>query len=228
MIMHPSFHYVYRGINISILLHLLYSRTCYEHPLLWAANLLWEATWQFPKMTFPIQINHLWAATCIDPWSADNFSKKTWSPKGFFQFEIIINVLVSSFWFIWIPVLWVYGHHKYFYCAGIDFSCQNMTSTNVRFWRLKLIPALWGLKGHFSCVTRVAAHSRFYCSTSFCTNTNMEYIIMDLYGMGVWIDSCIYYKYKKIKKLFFYVFLAAWKWPFLMQFIYSKINFHSF
>ena len=25
--------------------------------------------------------------------------------KGFFQFEIIINVLVSSFWFIWIPML---------------------------------------------------------------------------------------------------------------------------
>ena len=31
----------------------------------------------------------------------------------FFQFEIIINVLVSSFCFIWIPVLWVYGHYKY-------------------------------------------------------------------------------------------------------------------
>ena len=28
----------------------------------------------------------------------------------FFQFEIIINVLVSSFWFIWIPMLWVYDH----------------------------------------------------------------------------------------------------------------------
>ena len=34
--------------------------------------------------------------------------------KGFFQFEIIINVLVSSFRFIWIPMLWVYGHYKYF------------------------------------------------------------------------------------------------------------------
>ena len=29
--------------------------------------------------------------------------------KGFFQFEIITHVLVSSFWFIWIPMLWVCG-----------------------------------------------------------------------------------------------------------------------
>ena len=35
--------------------------------------------------------------------------------KGFFQFEIIINVLVSSFCFIWIHnMLWVYDHYKYF------------------------------------------------------------------------------------------------------------------
>ena len=34
---------------------------------------------------------------------------KNIATKGFFQFEIIINVLVSSFWFIWIPMLWLYG-----------------------------------------------------------------------------------------------------------------------
>ena len=28
------------------------------------------------------------------------------------------------------------------YSAGIDFSRQNLTSADVRFWRLKLIPAL--------------------------------------------------------------------------------------
>ena len=33
---------------------------------------------------------------------------------GFYQFESILNVLVNSFWFIWIPMLWVYGHYKYF------------------------------------------------------------------------------------------------------------------
>ena len=41
----------------------------------------------------------------------------------FFQFEIIINVLVSSFLVIWIPRLLVYAHYKYFssFSAGIDF-----------------------------------------------------------------------------------------------------------
>ena len=29
---------------------------------------------------------------------------------GYFQFESIINVLVSSFRLSWIPMLWVYGH----------------------------------------------------------------------------------------------------------------------
>ena len=41
--------------------------------------------------------------------------------KGFFRFEIIINVLVSSFRFICLPLLWVY-----------DFV--------LRLWRLKTIP----------------------------------------------------------------------------------------
>ena len=33
--------------------------------------------------------------------------------KGFFQFKVIINVPVTSFCFIWIHMLWVYGHCKY-------------------------------------------------------------------------------------------------------------------
>ena len=33
--------------------------------------------------------------------------------KGVFQFEIITNVLVSYFRFIWIHMLWVYDHYKY-------------------------------------------------------------------------------------------------------------------
>ena len=39
-----------------------------------------------------------------------------------------------------------YGHYKYSYSAGIDFRRHNLTSTDVRFWRLKSIPALWGLR----------------------------------------------------------------------------------
>ena len=48
-----------------------------------------------------------------NPYSAEIFLCKPWRPKGFFQFEIIINVLVSSFCFIYIPMLRVYG---YYYC----------------------------------------------------------------------------------------------------------------
>ena len=45
------------------------------------------------------------------------------------------NICLSSFWFIWIPMLWVYGHYKdfYSYSAGIDFRRQNLTSTDARF-----------------------------------------------------------------------------------------------
>ena len=44
-------------------------------------------------------------------------------------------------------MFWLYGHYKYFYpySAGIDFRRQNLTSADVRFWRLMSIPALEGL-----------------------------------------------------------------------------------
>ena len=69
--------------------------------------------------------------------------------KTFFQFEIIINVLVISFWFIWIPMLWVCDHYKYFnsFSAGTVFIRQNLPSTDVRSWRLKSVPALKELTG---------------------------------------------------------------------------------
>ena len=46
--------------------------------------------------------------------------------KGFFLFETIINVLVSS-------MLWVYGHYTYFNSFNVEtvFICQNLTSTDV-------------------------------------------------------------------------------------------------
>ena len=66
---------------------------------------------------------------------------------GFFQFEITINVLVSSFRLIWIPMLWVCGHQKYFnsLSVGIFLIRHNLTSTDVRLWRIKTVPALKGL-----------------------------------------------------------------------------------
>ena len=61
---------------------------------------------------------------------AELISYKIWRPKGVFQFEIIITVLLSSFRFIWIPMLWIYSRYKYVYShsAGIDFRRQILTS----------------------------------------------------------------------------------------------------
>ena len=62
-----------------------------------------------------------------------NISVQTIATKGFYQFEISKNVLVSSFRFVWIPMLWVYGHCKYFYSysARIDFRRQNRRLTSI-------------------------------------------------------------------------------------------------
>ena len=67
------------------------------------------------------------------------------------QFEIIINVLVSSSCLIWIPMLWVFNHYKCFnnifsFSAGTVFIRQSLTYKDVRFWRIKTVPALKGLR----------------------------------------------------------------------------------
>ena len=66
--------------------------------------------------------------------------------EGFFQFEIIINVLVSPFWFIWIPIDVMNLHllQIFSFSAGIVFKCQNLASVDARFWRLNTVPALRG------------------------------------------------------------------------------------
>ena len=59
--------------------------------------------------------------------------------KGFFPFEINLNVLVSSFWIIWIPMSWVYqGSHtswktlKNYGCPGMSWKSPGKT----QFFRL--------------------------------------------------------------------------------------------
>ena len=56
----------------------------------------------------------------------------------------MINVLVSSFDFIWLPMLWVYSHCKLVnsFTAVTVFRRQNLTSIDVRFWRIKSVPVL--------------------------------------------------------------------------------------
>ena len=65
------------------------------------------------------------------PYNAELFVYKPWGQKSYFQFEIIINVLVISFRFIWIPVLCVYSHYKYVY------SYSGVSTLDVRIWRLQ-------------------------------------------------------------------------------------------
>ena len=64
--------------------------------------------------------------------------------RFFFKFEIIRNVLVISFRFIWISMVWVYVHYIYInsFSAEIVFRRQSLTYVDVRFWRLKTVPAL--------------------------------------------------------------------------------------
>ena len=98
------------------------------------------------------------------------FLYKPWRPKGFFRFEIVINVLVISFRFIWIPMLWVYYQYEYVYSysAGIDFIRHNLTSTDVRLWRLKSIPALQGSIDNLillmQCLNLSHYHGTFWAS----------------------------------------------------------------
>ena len=61
---YSTMHNILQGQSHLNRLMYIYSRTCYEQPLLWAANLLCEDTWPFPKMTFSISMNLLWPATC--------------------------------------------------------------------------------------------------------------------------------------------------------------------
>ena len=63
----------------------------------------------------------------FNPYDAEIFVHKLWRLKGFFQFDVVINVLVSSFTF---EYLWVYTHDKYFkyFSAKTDFRRQILTS----------------------------------------------------------------------------------------------------
>ena len=67
--------------------------------------------------------------------------------KGFFQSEIILNVLVSSSRFIWSPMLWVYCYYK---CLILSTAGSTL---DVTIWCLKLVPGLKRLKLFFKSYT---------------------------------------------------------------------------
>ena len=99
-------------------------------------------------MSFPRNKTMLVQQPQFNSYNAELFLHKPWTPKVFLQFIIVINVSVSSFRCVRIPMLWVNDHLKYLnlkylnFSAGTVFIRQNLTSTDVRFWRIKTVPAL--------------------------------------------------------------------------------------
>ena len=78
-----------------------------------------------PPPIFPYSICR-WPSCAADETltlTTQNYFCLSMEIKGFFSFEIFINDLVSSFLFIWILMLWVYGQYKYCnsYSAGTVF-----------------------------------------------------------------------------------------------------------
>ena len=77
----------------------------------------------------------------INPYNAEIFYYKPWRPI-FFTWNHHGCPTVSSFRFIWIPMVWVYGHYTFTkiifnsFNAGIEFRRENATSMVVRHWRL--------------------------------------------------------------------------------------------
>ena len=64
----------------------------------------------------------LWSLYPVQRW---NSVYKPWRPKGYFQFEIFSNILVSSFRFIWILMLWVYGHYKFLILSARFYTSES-------------------------------------------------------------------------------------------------------
>ena len=91
----------------------------------------------------------------------------TMETKGFYQFEIIINVFVSSFGFIWIPMVWVYGHYKYFTLSVLE---STLKSVDIRIWHLKLrrLKSILALKGLKSTENWALKYSNFANLCHFC------------------------------------------------------------
>ena len=64
----------------------------------------------------------------LNSYALQYFSIKQW--RGFFKFEIIINVSVSSFWFIWIPCNYVMGLQPLWICLFLQ--CGDRRQNLVR------------------------------------------------------------------------------------------------
>ena len=122
----------------------------------------------------------------FNPLGLQRWNINHWERRIFFQFEIIINFLVSSFCFILIPMVWVYDHYKYCNCfsSGTVFRSQNLNRWR---WRngsfLKILSWEPLVPNH---ATR-DIWKKLSLGSVLCT----EYFLNDLYycrlySIGVW------------------------------------------
>ena len=112
--------------------------------------------------------------------------------KGFFQFEIIIHVLVSSLWFTWIPVLWVCGHYKF-----VFFSVRGQSLD----WHPKAVPTLkWSngimpvwLKVHCSLIHTIITTAKL----TFTRRVQSMVLFNPLTAGAAYIRVFIFYQHIK-------------------------------
>ena len=88
--------------------------------------------------------------------------------NGFFQFEMIINVLVSSLRFIWIPVLYVYDHYKCFTLV-----LQLLSVYFRKAWKERLEQPLTSLKG-------VSQHTMTFVAEYFIISHSLKIHLLTL------------------------------------------------
>ena len=105
-----------------------------------------------------------------NPLNAEIFFNKPWRTKGLFKFGIIINVIFSFFCFIWITMLWVYGHHKYFnsFSAGTTNASVCISEELLHFlhiWGLEQ-KFLWNYFNNNNMFFSFAAHFKSFSSTA--------------------------------------------------------------
>ena len=88
----------------------------------------------------------------VNPYNVEIFLYKPWTQKSVFSIWYHHKCLFKRdlcrlkwryFRFIWIPRLWVYSHYN---STAILILSVRRLSLDVRYWRLKTIPALKGLR----------------------------------------------------------------------------------
>ena len=92
-----------------------------------------QGSWGKMKKWFkqrPSKLKKGYSKDLVKQTVAELFFHKPWRRKGLCQIEIIINVVFSFFRFIWIPMLWVYGHYTYFYPYSVVIDCRRQILTS--------------------------------------------------------------------------------------------------